>query len=104
MCLFMLDPRAFTSKQVGLDNKRAKSTCDEKIYEFFHSNSQSPAGFDASLVLSTILLPGKLALFRLIINFKKVEVPGPKIPTDAEYHNTCNIYRIFDLNVRDCRY
>ena len=56
---FLLDPRAFTSnKQVGLENKRAKSMRDGKIYQFFQSKPPILAGFGASLVLSTIVLPG----------------------------------------------
>ena len=35
---------------------------------------------------------------------KKVDVFDLKNLTDVEYHKTCNIYRIYDLNIRDCRY
>ena len=105
MCLFLLDPPAFTSnKQVGLENKGAKSMRDGKIYQFFQSKPPALAGFGASLVLSTIVLPVIFVPFRLITNFKKVESLGPKNPTDVEYLNTCNTYRIYDLNIRDCRY
>ena len=89
---------------MGLENEQPESTCDGNLYQFSLSKTPEPASFGASLVLNTIVLPRKLTLFRLITEFKKVEVPGPKTPTDAEYHNTCNIYQIYDLNERDCRY
>ena len=72
-------------------------TINAKLYQFSLSKTPEPATFGASLVLSTIFL-------RLIAKFKKVEVPGQKILTYAEYHNTYNIYQIYDLNIRDCRY
>ena len=74
----MLDPRAFTSnRQVGLENKRAKGTSNRNFMSVFPLKSLEPASFGASLVLSTIVLPGKLALIS----------PGTKNQTDAEYHN-----------------
>ena len=104
MCLIMLDPRAFTSnKQVGLENEHPESTRGEKMYQFSLSKNPKPISFGASIVLRTILLPGKLALFTLKIEFEKVDCPGPKPPTDVEYHNTCNIYQIYNLNISDCR-
>ena len=87
------------NKQVGLEIEWPKSTRNGTMYQFFHSNSPSPASFGASLVLSTILFPRNWALFRLNTEFKKVEYP-----TDVEYHTTCSIYQIFDLNISDCRY
>ena len=45
----------------------------------------------------------KLWYLALNINFKKVDALDMKNPTDAEYHNSCNIYRIYDLNIRNCR-
>ena len=42
MCVFMLDPRAFASnKQVGLENKGAKSTRDGNLYQFNPSKPPS---------------------------------------------------------------
>ena len=40
----------------------------------------------------------------LITNFKKVDAFDLKNPTGVEYHKTCNIYQINNLNSRDCRY
>ena len=66
---------------------------DGKMYQFPLSNPPSRlvlAPFSAKYHTFT----RELALFTLIIEFKKVEVPGPKNPTRAEYHNTCNISNI----------
>ena len=55
---FLLDHRAFTSnKQVELENERLKSTRNGNLYQFSLSRTPEPAGFGASLVLSTIVLP-----------------------------------------------
>ena len=72
MCLFVLDPRAFTSnKQVGLENKRAKSTRGGNFMSVFSLKSLEPASLGASLVLSTIFLTRKLALFNQIRGSKR---------------------------------
>ena len=66
------DPRAFTSiEQVGLENERPKSTRDGKMYQFFLSKTPGPTSFGVSSVLSTIVLPGKLALLDLLPNSKR---------------------------------
>ena len=58
MCLFLLDPRAFTShKQAGLENERPKSMRDGNLYQFFNSKPPLLTGFGASLLLSTIVSP-----------------------------------------------
>ena len=40
---------------------------------------------------------------RVIFMLKKEEYPGPKSPTDVKYLNTRSIYRIYNLNIRNCR-
>ena len=65
ICLFLLNPCAYTSnKQVGLEIEQSKSTCDGKLHQFSLSKTPEPAGFGASLVLSTIVLPRNFEPFR----------------------------------------
>ena len=109
MCLFMLyllviKPGPGKQHVYILLRKTKGWTRDCKIWSIFSLKSLKPASFGTSLVVSTILLPGNWPLFTLIIEFKKAVVLEPKHSTDLEYHNTCNIYRIHDLNIRDCRY
>ena len=99
VCMFMLDPCTFTTnKQEGIQNECPKSTRDGNFMSVFSLKSLETAGFGASLVLS---FTWELAL---ITNFRKVDAQGMKNSTDAEYHNICNIYRIYNLNIRDYRY
>ena len=74
---------------------------DRHLYQCSLSNPPALAGFGASMVLSTIVLPGNYPLFTLFSKFKKVESPDPENATDFDYDNTCNIYRIYDLNISD---
>ena len=72
------------------------------------SDRKAPAmekciSFSTQISQAWLVLERLLCLFTLIIEFKKVECPGPKNPTDVEYRNTCNIYRIYYLNINGCR-
>ena len=71
-CAVFTNNKSETSKKhVYIANE--KKGRDARSRQFSLSNFPEPASFGASLVLSTILLPGKLALFRLITKFKMVE-------------------------------
>ena len=60
-------------QHVYIANKKTGLNAQSKFTSVPPSNPTSPADFGASLV------PRNSALFRLITEFKKIAVPGPKI-------------------------
>ena len=75
MFFLLLDPRAFTSsKHVGLENKRAKSTRDGNFMSVFPLKSLEPASFGLFSANYHSFTPEISTNYQ----FQKVEVLGPK--------------------------